>query len=230
MILLRIDAGGDARLAALSDRIPEAAARAINRVLFAVRRGERDEMGRVFHKPTRYTLESVWVDKPTPSRLSGTVGFKTQAGRAVPPSKWMRPQVIGGGRQIKRFELRLGQGYAYPGPAAPLDAHDNIPAGEYTRIIQRLGNLAGMVPTRISASSRARLGKAGKLTRDGREYWVQRKGGQAVGVWRLLAPGKVGAVLIFGRAPTYRPRLDFWGIAQGIIDARLPPAIAQELG
>lgn len=230
MIVIRIDTGSESRLAALSDRVPEAAARAINRVLGYIRTGERAEMGRVFHKPIPYTLNSVWVDKASPTSLSGTVGFKTKAGRAVPPSKWMRPQVIGGGRALKRSEIRLGGLYAYPGAAAPLDNYDNIPAGEYTRIIQRLGNNAGMPATRMSDAARAKARRAGKLTRDDREYWIKHdRAGRPVGVWRLLGPGKVGPVLWFGRAPTYTPLLDFLGVANRILDARLPHTVAQEI-
>lgn len=230
MIIVRISGNGAEQLAALSARIPQGAARAINRVLFQARRDLRAEMAKVFDRPTPYTLGSVWVSRATPDKLDGTVGFKTMAGKAPPPSRYMLPQVYGGGRPLKRFERRLGGLYAYPAESAPLDAYGNIPRGIITRIIQRVGDTAGMPATRMSEASRRRLGKAGKLSRAGRDYWIVRRGGRPIGVWGYLGPGRVGAVLRFGRAPTYRPRLDFWGVAQRTIAARLPGAIGQEMG
>lgn len=120
-------------------RVSAAVATALNRTAVKVRDAERQAMATRLDRPTRYTLNALWIEtatanaadagvraipqagdpynsKLTRSRhLQATVGIKDEsAGNGTPATKYLMPQVAGGARHVKRFERALQAAGAMP--------------------------------------------------------------------------------------------------------------------
>lgn len=202
----------------------------------------RQEMPKVFDRPTRYTLNATYVK---PARAGTKAGSKTDLtasvkikdaelkNQVVPPVNYLVHQVEGGRRQQKRFEVALQRigilpaGWlAVPGKGAELDAYGNIKASQ---IVQILSYFQAFGETGYRANSteatRAKLKRGGRR-RYGRAYFAAIPGRPRS---RHLQPGvylrQYGAfgtalrpVLIFIRKATYSPRLPFYDIARETFD------------
>lgn len=219
--------------------LPYAAATAITRTAKVAQRRIEAEMPRVFQGPTRYTLNSLYLEPANKDKLSARVAIKTKAGNsAVPSENFLYPQVFGGARREKRFEKSLG----YAGVLSSdrwaitarnselMDASGNTPA---SKIIQLLSYFRGFTEqgyySNATAKSKARRAKKGRTksgykTINGVEYFVSYGPGERLGRRQHLAPGiyrrkgihgsDIAPVLIFAkRTPKFTRRLDFQGIA-----------------
>jgi hypothetical protein len=188
--------------------IPFRLARALTRTGQAVKAAEQEEMGRVFDRPTPYTMGSLQLTPATKADLRAMVWFKFGA------SKYMRPQVFGGERPAKRIEHWLrnagilpGDKYVTPARGAPLDAYGNLPGGMYNKI---LTDMAAGPDVTQHKTERSRL-----RTRDTSKCYVRYKNGKPIGIW--LRKGKQDIPLIaFISAPKYKPVFRFFEIAQEV--------------
>lgn len=173
--------------------IPYATATALTRTAKAGQVVLTAAMARDFDRPTPYTLNSTFIVPATKDKLSAQIGIKNQAGANLAPEHYLLPEVFGGGRNEKRFEvalrlagfLRAGE-RAMPGGGVQLDAYGNVAAGTVRTILRQASG---------AKSSRIFVGTAGrKHTR---------------GVWQR--DGKsVKPLFVFTTAtPQYRPRFDF---------------------
>jgi len=199
-----------------------AVAIALTRTAQDVRRAEVDEMKRVFDRPTRFTLNSLFLDRATPQRLHAVVWLKESW-----PSKgqhYLRPQIHGGGRPVKRFEKLLQDKgllppgmYAVPAGGARLDAYGNMSRGQLTQILSQLGAYqeTGSQHNRTgSTRSRRTVKRAG-------QYFVARPGNGRLplGVWHKQG-GTVKPVLLFVKAPRYEKRFRFYEVGQRVVRER----------
>ncbi|MFZ2309609.1 MAG: hypothetical protein WAW34_19915 [Rhodoferax sp.] len=171
----------------------------------------------------------------------------------TPAGKYLSPQIRGGARGNKRFEnaLRavgvLPSGWqAVPGARAKIDAYGNQSIGEIRQI------LSWMDAAELVAGSRQNMGAAGRAKRikgtrktAGFEYFVVPAGASRAfvrangktgshkmqpGIYRrtLLAMGsRIEPIIIFVRSTQYRPRFDFYGIAQRESDRILPTELTR---
>lgn len=208
------------------------------------KRAERaiiDEMKRVFDRPTRYTLNALFVK---PARAKGTGDTVTAAvkikdaelkNRGTVPVNYLVHQVEGGQRQLKRFERALNiRGilpdghYAVPGKAATMDQYGNISPGQIVQILSYFGRNPkdGVFAANSTAQTRAKLRKGTKKKR-GRSYFVATKANRRTrhlhpGIWMKeysgLGTSTPRPVLMFVKQTNYKPRLDFYGIAQATFD------------
>ena len=78
-----------------------------------VKDAEVAKMAEVFDRPTRFTLGALYVKPATPNDLTAEVRFKEGFG-SVPAWRYLGPQVEGGNRHHKSFELRLDGAGAGP--------------------------------------------------------------------------------------------------------------------
>ena len=224
---------GDAlrELKVMRANIPLAMAKAINLTANAVHAAEKQEISRVFDRPTPFTLNSLKVIGATPARLTARVWFKDKRGHP----HYLVPQVYGGERQQKFFEtvftmigLKAGEMtkediYIVPGSAARLDAYGNMSRGQIRQILSALGKAErtrGYSANRTAASARR---KGRKLT----QYFVGRPGGGKLpfGVWQRFgfAMGSaIKPVLIFIKKPKYKKRFDFYVIANRVASREYP--------
>ncbi len=219
-------------LARAGNQLPFATALALTRTAEVVKLEERNEMRRVFRSPTPYTLNSLFLKPATKSKLEAWVWVKDESYKGTPATKYLLPQIQGGGRNVKRFErLMQARGYmavneyVVPGQGAQLDAYGNLNRGQLQRILAQLQ--ASFDPLqRETATSRKR--KARRRTRGGR-YFIGGSPGRgqhlARGVWERLTTGfgsSVRPVLLFVRQPRYAPRFKFFELAERVGNDQLP--------
>jgi len=210
-------------------QIPFAASRAINLTAKDVQGDLRKEMERVFDRPTRWTLNSLFMKPATKANLHAKVWIKDQFFYNGRGESHLHPHIFGGARGVKRLEQHLhrrgllpGGLSVVPGSAAHLDSHGNMGRGQVQRVLSALQahhDPAQNRPARGAASPRR--GRRGPRA----EYFVGRPGNRSpLGVWQRVtfAMGSaVKPILIFVRRPHYRTRYRFYEVAQATIQRSL---------
>lgn len=200
-------------LASLGRQIPFALSLAVNRTAQTVKQEIRQEMERVFDRPTPYTLSSLQMTPATRTHLTATVWVKDGA------EKYLLPQVIGGGRRQKRSEQWLGS-YWVPGAhlgGGPnvgnlLDRYGNVRPGMITEILAYTGTHPDLY-ARVSDQSLKRNKRWRRY-----QYFIEWKDGRPVGVMmRRGERSDVRTVLFFIGQPHYKPRFDFYGVGQRVV-------------
>lgn len=218
------------------EQLPFAAALALTGTAQDVKQGLVEEMAAVFDRPTRWTLNSLFVEPATKETMKARVWMKDEApgNGGKPATEWLAPQVFGGSRKQKRSEKLLtdpgqlppGQ-YILPGKGMKLDAYGNISRGTMNKILSGLGSQFDKYAN--STDSRR---SAGNLKR----YFILRKGNRPLGIAERTGRGANGMrmVIAFGRRPEYSKRFDFFAVAERIAEDRLPIrfelALARALG
>lgn len=221
-------------LGRLQKQLPFAMAAALTRTAHDVRDAERKEMARAFDRPTRYTLNSLYVKPATKAQLVARVWVK-DSDRAA---HYLLPQIWGGSRPMKRFEELLRQRgimganeRAVPGEGAKLDAYGNMSRGQIVQILSQLRtfNLAGFDANATNSKrSRAKRAKV--------KYFFARQGESRVGggawkrgdkvqhlrsgVYAKTARGGLTPVLIFVKGTGYRARLRFFEVGRKTVADR----------
>lgn len=185
----------------------------------------------VFDRPSPWTMSALYVKGATAQNLRARVWFKEDAGKqGTPAAKYLLPQVEGGARRTKRFEVALQAVGALPagwqtvpGDGAQLDAYGNVAVGQIIQILSQLRitmtaghdrNMSRDARTAIRAQKKA-----------GGRFFVVPVGtrGAAPGVYQREFMGKtVTPVLVFVKAPKYGKRFDFHALAQQEAEQRLP--------
>lgn len=206
--------------------------KSLTRVAQATKREITKEMGRVFDRPTPYTLGSLYMRGAKRGHPEAEVWLKDEqdAGKGTAATKYLTPQVYGGRRGLKRFEAALqrihvlpADMYAVPASGAKLDAWGNMSRGQIVQILAYLSAFGEQgYRANITAARRAKL-KLGTATRRGFEYIVIRPEARNLraGIWERVQTAFGAAlrpVLWFVRAPNYRPRLHFFDIAELIYE------------
>lgn len=219
-----------ALMATLSDlekrQLPFAVQTALNLTADELRTAYQREMRDSFDRPTPYTLRGVRVRYATKKSLDAEVRLQDAGGRNR-PSQYLRPEVEGGPRRMKAYEIQLGRRYTVPGKEMARDSYGNLQGGIITRALSQMGLLRGGVTQRTSQDQaeaaaklqkrRKSLGKSGKPV-----YFVGRPGGGRLpeGLWERRKIGQYWVtrpVLIFlDQAPTYAPRLEWEFTAQHV--------------
>lgn len=182
-----------------NDRIPSITRNALNDVVKLAWAGERTRIRGVFDRPTPLIQRSPLYTPATKQTLTAEVYIRdegSRGGRA--PSRIITPQVRGGTRQAKGFELLfrrrgmlLANEFVVPARDTPLDQYGNVRRSLITRI----------------------LGSLGTWRRGGVRYFVPKRGaagGLHPGVWEQFQGRRVRPVLLFvADTPDYRRRYPF---------------------
>ncbi len=220
--------------ALVGSQVPLIVAKALT---FTIQQAQRDikaEMPRVFEGgATPYTLNATRIEPATPANLVARVAVKDRtSNNGTLPEDYLLPQVDGGRRKEKRFERNMRYAGALgPGqravlgrsvPANLLTPQGNLKRGEIQRILTAT-RTAFDPAQRKTRSARSRknarnapyfVGGLDRVSMVGGELAVK-KGAMAPGVYRREAGGGITPILVFVRKPpSYRPRLDFEGIAR----------------
>jgi hypothetical protein len=214
---------------------------ALNRTAVLIRDALKAEMPRAFDRPTAYTQNALTVVWASKANLVAQVQFRDAAGKGLAADKYLGPEVFGGGRNLKRSELalqRIGLStgkFAVPAAAAEIDSYGNMSRGQTVRLLSYLqafgeqGYRANATPLSKKRTEKNRKGKkadGGFKTINGVRYFVSRGPGTWFGKHEHLAAGiwaargthgvDIKPVMVFTKAPSYTPRLDFYGIADAI--------------
>lgn len=182
---------------------------ALTRTAKKVQQAQYDLMRTRLDRPTRYTLNSLYVNSATKTRLEATV--ETRLGfNSTPAGRYLSPLVFGGGRQMKAHEKQLGF-YTAPSRQAPLDASGNVPGSFYKKVLSQLK--VSSDPLQNATDS-----KRSKRKRKAESFFI-------VGNVLLSRKGEGAAnpmLFLFKKVPTYKRLLPWYETAQEVIDQTLP--------
>ena len=223
-------------------QLPFATALALTRTAQQAKADLRSEMQKRFDRPTPYTLNSLYVKPATKRDLVASVEIKddlaTAKGNAA--AKYLAPEIEGGARNMKGFELGLsgqsGGMFIIPSKQAKLDQYGNLSLGQIRKIRSRLSaaNGAGFTAN-IGDQTRAKLAKRGLLN-----YWTKgkklatsdyfiafsKRSNKPLGVYQFLGKHRVTPILIFtDKQPSYSKRLPFDDIVLASVQRTLMPAL-----
>jgi len=197
--------------------LPFAVARALTKTAQEAQGVVRDEMRIEFDRPTPYTLRGIRVVPATKQRLFAELKLQDQGGRNR-PSQYLRPNIEGGGRNLKGYERLLGNRFTVPGKDAPRDAYGNISGGTITRMLNDNGVLRGKTTERTpweqkGSAQRLRDRKAKRAASGKPVYFIGAPGdGRTKGVWERRKIGKYWVtrpLLLFVDRPHYQPRFEW---------------------
>lgn len=226
------------------DQVPFATALALTRTAQFVQQKIKEEIPRVFDRPTNFTLDSTWVRPATKQRLWAEVKIKDESFKAVPPIKWLRAQIYGGTRALKRFELRLVSAgvmppghFAVPASGADYDSFGNMSRGE---IVRMLSDLQSHWDPRQNTTARSRQRRRRSRTKRPTFYFstwppskrtahlrpgIYKRVGAVAGLAAGITAGfrtPIKPVLLFVKRVRYRKRLRFFEIADQTARMRFP--------
>lgn len=200
-------------------QLPFALSLAVNKTAERAHLGIQAEMRRVFDRPTPFTLRSLRVVRGNKAKPEATIGYKDKFFAGADAEKYIGPQVYGGTRSTKRFEVLLAarglmpSGWvAVPASGARLDAYGNVSRGQIQQILSALR--AQFDPLANRSLSKRSQRKARQA-----QYFVARIGG-TLGVWQRFAfafGSAVKPVFIFAPSAHYTPRLDFYGVGERVV-------------
>jgi hypothetical protein len=218
---------------------------ALTRTALAIREVEYDEMRSVFDRPTRYTLNSLFVKPAVKEAREAQIGVKDgtdTASRTIPPTKYEGPEIEGGARHVKRFERRLQRDgampdgwFSVPARAAKLDSDGNLNRQQLEAI------LAQLVVTKRSGFTK-RLGQralATSIRKAGTRYvaFPEGRGKLRPGIYAIddsAGRSRPQPVLLFVNRADYARRFDFFGVAEQVgpafYEVELETALTQYAG
>ena len=173
----------------------------------------RQHMQRVFDRPTRWTLNSLFLKPAKRDDFDAKVFFKDFAPKGTTAGRYLEPQIEGGTRRLKRSEQHLRRGrfldpgyYLVPGNDAKLNAFGNIPKGQMTKALSDIG---------------AQFNPEQTTTRSAKKYfWLPKAGRRLAGIYSRRG-GKLQTFMVAVRKPVYRRRFNFWGEARKTAKQRL---------
>lgn len=213
--------------------IPYATATALTRCAKQAQTHELPQaMRKAFDNPTSYTLNALRIEPATKDKLSARVMVKTKSdSRGNAHEAYLQPEVDGGQRGSKGMEnalryagvLTAGR-FVVPGAAAQLDANGNVKGSDVRTILKALKGLKAVSATR--SRSGKRLAKGRQLAND---LFVGKPNGgnRPDGIWRREGKRLRPLFVFTNAAPTYRPRLDFTGVVQGVARKQFPAEFAK---
>ena len=128
------------------EQLPFATSYAINTVARKVRDAEKEEIKRVFDEPTRWTVNSIFINPSSKNDLEAVVWLKDWAPKGTPAADYLQPHIQGGPRQLKRYEkalkrkgmLKAGE-YTVPANTFKKNRYGNISQGQYTKMLSNVG-------------------------------------------------------------------------------------------
>ncbi|KRA44686.1 hypothetical protein [Devosia sp. Root635] len=211
-------------------RIPSITRNALNDSVIDAAHAETDKIRGVFDRPKPLTERAPLYRKATSDSLTAWVFIRDEASGGTAPSKYLMPQVMGGARGAKRFEVALrsigvmrADEFAIPAIGFKRDQHGNVPGSTIVRILSQLRAMerfAGSMANE-TAKSKVRNVRAGKA-----RYFIPQTSGPRAdrGISRLprgiyeRQGNRIRAVFVFVKQPTYRKRYDFGQAARAKVE------------
>jgi len=208
---------------------PIVTAYALTKTAQDIKAAEIASMKAVFDRPSRFTLNALYMQPAKKNSLVAVVYFKEGFG-SIPAWRYLGPQVEGGGRQHKSHEKRLIRAghmkpdeYAVPGAGAKLDQYGNISGPTIERILSHVqaaeqfaGYQANATGSRRSRAKRRKGGTYFVLRPDGAG---RARGSVAPGIYLRQNVNQIVPVIMFVKAPRYRKRFPFYETAREVFAA-----------
>jgi hypothetical protein len=223
-------------------QLPFAIAQSLTRVATTARAKVQQAMPQVFDRPTPATVKGVMYRPANKTRLDegSTVYIQDEGnGKSLSPAKWLNTEVQGGKRRDKRLEVALKAKGVMPKDAqtavsrfAPLDAFGNLKGSFVVQLMSILNLLAETgYAANQTAKSKARNAKRTKKAPD---YFIGRPEGSRgrTGIWERIDSAfgsAIRPILYFIKPPTYRTRLPFFGMVDGVFQQMAPEDLRTSL-
>ena len=220
--------GGQKRREVMTGALSKVAGLARQRVM--ERMGGGHGHAAIFDRPTPFTVHSIRYHPASGEALQAEVYISDDAAKGISPRKYLRPEIEGGARNMKRSERvliaagdMLSNQSMVPSRQFPLDRYGNVPGPKMVQILSRV-KAFGEVGYAANANKRTtkRLQKLGVTIhkKTGTDYFVARgHSGQPLGIWQVTSPGQVRPVLIFtDKRPAYRARFPFVDLVMDVFN------------
>lgn len=205
-------------------QLPFATALALNDTAKEIVDALRDHMGRVFDRPTRWTMNAFHFRRATKTSLSAVIERKT----SIRGRHYLEVQAAGGRRPNTGWEKQIGQklgldvGYMSGTGRLKRDGYGNIPRGGMQRILSRIG-ASSLTGSNSTASSRRRANGVGKYFVGGPRNNLR------PGVYERTRAG-IHRVLAFNtKTPNYSPRFRFEAVAHETVGRVLEMHLGRRL-
>lgn len=224
--------GLDATIASLrglaDKKINVATVAALNDAARAGYDATRKEMASVFNRPTPWVLGGARYVKARKDKPEAKIDFDKWGNKAgVTVERVLAAEIAGGGRRHKRHEVALqrvgilptGMGIV-PGAAAKLDQFGNMSSAQIVQVISWF-KAFGEQGYSANATDKTKTKRERDNKRTGARGFsyfalAQKRGRLLPGVYQRFTTAfgsSVKPVMIFVRMPSYRKRLDFYGVA-----------------
>lgn len=205
------------------ESIPFVTAYALTKTAEEIKEEEISVMARVFDRPTRFTLNALFVRPATKTHLQAAVGFKEGFG-SVPAWRYLGPEVEGGPRVKKSFERALERAgllqpdeFCVPARGCKLDGSGNIPGS----LLEQM--LSGLGAAQQSAGYAANLTPRSKKRNPKRGSYFILRGtkGAPDGIYTRMPGGRaIQAMILFVGQPHYKKRFAFYETATWIFQSQ----------
>lgn len=212
------------RLENFQRQIPFVIASSLTKTAVKVKPEIRKEMERVFDRPSPYTLNSIFV-KPASKKdpnPTARVWIKDSQSAALdtrqftggtPAAEYLYPNIAGGSRGLKRFEVRLKNAgllppgmFVVPAKGAKLDRYGNLDLGQLVAILSKLRTINEALASK--SNQRKRNTKYFNA-----QYFVSRGDRLKRGVWQQMGR-KVIPIYLFVNRVSYRRIFEFDRVAK----------------
>ena len=214
-------------------QIPYATMLANNRTAWATRQAWKSEIGRVFNNPVPLTRNAVLYNKAERGRNYAEIFIRDEAFKGTPPATYLQAQVHGGPRRAKRMEMALRrQGLLQPGqflvPASPVLSGGKLRGSVATRVLSQLRAASDSYANQSNASRRRRHSRESRQRGYTTDYFVLKRprGKLRPGIYLRTNLGRLGSSVVpqflIVQTPTYRERLDIFGIAERLFRSQYP--------
>lgn len=185
---MNINVNGLKDVQRMLDAVPRQAIRAVEIALDAtgkqIKQDVKQEMQRVFDRPTPFTLNSLKLTPTHNHNMTVTVWFKEPDRMG---QHYLVPQVDGGPRNTKGFERGIDLGELVPAMGAKINQYGNVSPGQLRQILSVLGKAETSAGYMANITSRSRR----RNTRE-RDYVVidrRQRGNLPMGVYQRFQTG-----------------------------------------
>ncbi len=211
------------RLQNVQRQIPFVIASSLTKTAVKVKPEIRKEMQQVFDRPKPYTLNSIFVqpakkkDETPTARvwlkddLESALSTRQFTGAGL-AAEYLWPQIGGGSRNAKRFEIRLRNAgllppgwFVVPAKGAKLDRYGDLDLGQLVAVLAKLGTIR-------EATDYGRRKRNTKFANA--QYFVSRGERLHRGVWQRLDGRKLIPVYLFVDKVSYRRIFEFDRVAR----------------
>lgn len=218
-----------AKMRGLADnKIKVAAVAALNDAAYVGSQATKKTMAQVFDRPTPWVIGGVRYVKARRDKLESSIDFDQWGNKTnVTVGHVLAAEISGGQRKYKRHEIALQRAgilpagmFIVPGPGANRDAYGNMPSSQIVQIVAWFRAFGEQgYKANSTDKTRARLAKDKKSGQRGFSYFVlrQKTGKLPAGIYQrfaFAAGSAVKLIMVFARVPSYKRRLDFYGIAE----------------
>ena len=218
-----------ARLRGLADKkINVAIVAALNDAAYAGAQETKKAIGQTFDRPTPWVIGGVRYVKARKDKLESSIDFDQWGNKTnVTVGKVLQAEIFGGTRKTKRHEIALQRAgilpasmAIVPGPGAILDPYGNMRSAQIVQIMAWFKSFGEQgYKANSTDKTRARLGKDKRSGAKGFQYFVlpNKLGKLAPGIYQrftFASGSSIKPVMFFVALPSYKRRLDFYGIAE----------------